>query len=169
MDTKERLMLAQMIVTPIVSLSIPFIAAKLAKANPKVKTDTKVAAVDKIWQRPPFFVFVLLIGYEGYVFLYNASKTGPLDASTVGALCMSSASVAMGLGLFLGLSHYYSLRRSLEADREHLDRLAEAILDTVQQTSYLKVKSEILKAQSDAAKKEDAEQVVHGNASNANV
>ena len=161
MDTKERLMLAQMIVTPIVSLSIPFIAAKLAKATPKVKTETKVAAIEKIWKRPPFFPFVLLIGYEGWVFLYNTSKTGSLDASTVGALCMSSASVVMGLGLFLGLSHYYSLRRSLDADRDALDTWAKAILDLVQQTSYLNVKSEILRA---SKEKEEAEQGVRGNA-----
>ena len=158
MDTKERLMLAQTIIAPIVTLSIPFIAAKLAKAAPKVKNENSTPMFDSIWKRPPFFPFVLMMVLQLVVLGRAMASPPPLEAHTVGTICLSAGGFFMGMMMFLVSSYYYSLRRGMDQDRENVDVWAKFFMKLIGQTSYLRVQSEMLKqAQSESPENEEAE------------
>ena len=114
---------------------------------------------DTIWKRPPFWPYVILMAFQLFLLFRAMSSPPPLKADTVGAICISAGGFFMGGMMFFVSSYYYSLRRSLQWDSENVDWWGKAVMDQIQQTSYLTVKSEMLKrAQSEPPQTEEAEQ-----------
>lgn len=116
MTTDEKIKLLQLAVQSLTTVSIPFIVAKLAKATPDPNSQQAVTTQPMKAPRPlpPVWPLVLFVALSASILFCVGLRNAPLDAASVGTICLSVGGIVIGSLLILISRYHYSLSDQIQ-------------------------------------------------------